>query len=198
MWTFLNANAGGIQAIAALVTAVVTMVLALTTWQYVRLTQRLAEAASAEMTFREEAEAEKWRELHAYTKLVRGMLAALPAASSRSEADDHAMRQAASWETGDVMRLQRLAARLDRRAGERAAVVVNSMTWLGERLREVKGAGPAEAYDWSKFPWSRWRQEMDAARTGLDTISATVARRLRRMPQAKAVPEGGVDDHFVP
>ncbi len=198
MWDFLNANAGGIQAIAALVTALVTMVLALITWQYVRLTQRLAEAASAEMTFHEEAEAEKWRELNAYTKLVRGMLSALPVAPGASEAAERGMRQAASWETGDVMRLQRLAARLDRRAGERAAAVVTSMTWLGERLRDVKSSNPAEQYDWSKFPWSRWRKETQTARAGLDAIADTVTRRLSVLPQAKPSPEGGVEDHFVP
>ncbi len=182
MWHFLNSNAGAIQAMAALVTALVTMMLALVTWQYVRLTQRLAEAASAEMTFHEEAEAEKWRELDGYTKLIRDLLSGLPGGPDDA---DRRMRQAASWEPGDLMRLQRLAARLDRRAGERAAAVVTAMTWLGERLREVKGVDPAAEYDWSKFPWDRWRKEGEAARASLDLIAANVARRLRDLPAAR-------------
>ncbi len=181
MWHFLNSNAGAIQAMAAFVTALVTIVLALITWQYVRLTQRLAEAASAEMTFHEEAEAEKWRELNAHTKLIRGLLSGLPAGPQDA---DRRMRQATSWEAGDLMRLQRLAARLDRRAGERAAAVVTAMTWLGERLREVKAADPSSAYEWSRFPWGRWQKEAETANAGLDTIAQTVARKLRDLPSA--------------
>ncbi len=182
MWEFLNSNAAAIQAIAALTTALVTMVLVLITWRYVRLTQRLAEAAKAELMFHEEAEAEKWRELNAYTKLIRDLLSGLPV---REQDAERAMRQAASWEAGDLMRLQRLAARLDRLAGEHAAVVVTAMTWLGERLHEVKAADPSEGVNWTKFPWSRWQREMNGARTALDAIAAAVTDKLRDLPQAK-------------
>ncbi len=186
MWDFLNANAGAIQAVAALVSALVTVVLVYITWRYVRLTQRLAEAASAEMSFHEEAEAEKWRELNAYTKLIRSLISGLPAAEQGAV---RIMRQAPSWEPGDVMRLQRLAARLDRRAGERAAAVVTAMTWLGERLHEVKTADPDAASDWSRFPWGRWRQEIERATRGLDAIAAAVTERLKNLPPTKGAPD---------
>ncbi len=182
MWEFLNSNAAAIQAIAALTTAVVTSVLALITWRYVRLTQGLAEAAQAELMFHEEAEAEKWRELNAYTKLIRDLLSGLPA-GERDGA--RAMSQAASWEAGDLPRLQRLAARLDRSAGEHAAVVVAAMTWLGERLHDVKTTDPDEGVNWSKFPWSRWQREMTSAKTALDAIAAAVTDKLRDRPQAR-------------
>lgn len=190
MWHFLNSNAGAIQAIAALTTSLVTVVLVFITWRYVRLTRRLAEAASAEMSFHEEAETEKWRELNAYTKLIRGLLSGLPASEQGA---DRAIRQAPSWESGDVMRLQRLAARLDRHAGERAAIVVTAMTWLAERLHEVKSKDPAEGYDWSTFPWNRWRKEIETARAALDAIAATVTRSLSGRPQTKGSP-GPADD----
>ncbi len=190
MWQFLNANAGAIQAIAALTTSLVTVVLVFITWRYVRLTRRLAEAASVQMSFHQEAEAEKWRELNAYTKLIRGLISALP---EREQDPDRAMRQAASWEPGDVKRLQRLAARLDRRAGERAAAIVAAMTWLGERVREVKETGSADQYDWAKFPWGRWRKELSTAREGLDAIASTVNRELADLPQTKGAPGPGSD-----
>ena len=175
-------HAPSIQAVAALVTSLVTGVLVFITWRYVRLTRRLAEAAHAEMLFHEEAEAEKWRELNAYTKLVRGLISGLPVGGQGA---DGAMRQAPSWEIGDVVRLQRLAARLDRSAGERAAAVVTAMTWLGERLREVKSSGSADGFDWSKFPWDRWKKELSTAKGGLDLIGATVTHRMTDLPQTK-------------
>ncbi len=187
MWHLLNSNAAAIQAVAALTTSLVTVVLVFITWRYVRLTQRLAEAASAEMSFHEEAEAEKWRELNAYTKLIRGLIAGLPTGEAGA---GRVMRQAASWEPGDLARLQRLAARLDRRTGERAAAVVTSMTWLGERLRDAK-ADDAEDHDWSKFPWDRWRRELQTARDGLDAIASTVGQRLADLPQTKGAPGPG-------
>ncbi len=185
MWHFLNSNAGAIQAMAALTTSLVTVVLVAITWQYVRLTQRLAEAATVEMVVHEEAEAEKWRELNAYTKLIRGLLSGLP---PDREGAQRAMRQATSWEPGDVMRLQRLAARLDRRAGERAASIAAAMTWLGERVREVKNTDPDGPYDWSAFPWDRWRKEIDTARRALDDIASTVTRKLREVPSTRTLP----------
>ncbi len=185
MWHFLNANAGAIQAMASLATSIVTLVLVFITWRYVRLTGRLAEAATAEMVFREEAGAEKWRELNAHTKLIRGMLSGLPVTEQDA---DRRMRQVTSWEPADVMRLQRLAARLDRGAGERAAAVVAAMTWLGERVREVKNSDPEAGYDWAAFPWSRWRKETETATRGLDDIASGVTRRLRELPPTRTSP----------
>ncbi len=175
MWDFLNGNAGAIQAIASLVTAAVTVALVAVTWRYVHLTGRMAEAARAELMFHEEEEAEKWRELNAQTRLVRALLSTLPVDDRRPEA---LVRQAVSWDQADVARLQRLAARLDRSAGERAAAVVTSMTWLGERLREIKSADPGDEYNWAEFPWSRWTHEIATARSGLDVIAAAVTRKL--------------------
>ncbi len=42
----------------------------------------------------------------------------------------------------------------------------------------MKDSNPAEPFDWSKFPWGRWRKEMETAKAGVDTIAAMVSRRL--------------------
>ncbi|MGE5358547.1 MAG: hypothetical protein ACM3NQ_05970 [Bacteroidales bacterium] len=182
MWQFLNANAGAIQAVGSIVTAAVTVALVIVTWRYVHLTQRMADVARQQLVFHEEAEAEKWRELNAHTKLLRALLAALPPTTRRPEA---LARQAVSWEASDVARLQRLAARLDRTAGERAATVVAAMTWLGERLREIKEIEDGEKYDWSAFPWDRWEREITVATRNLDAIAGTVAHRLKAVPASR-------------
>ncbi len=175
IWGFFNANAAAIQAMASIVTAAVTVALVVVTWRYVHLSARIAEAARAELLFHEEEEAEKWRELNAQTRLIRALLSTLPAEDRGADA---LARQAVSWDQADVARLQRLAARLDRSAGERAATVVTAMTWLAERVREIKSADPESGYNWAEFPWARWTREIATARSGLDAIAATVNRKL--------------------
>jgi hypothetical protein len=182
MWPFLNANAGAIQALASMVTAAVTVALVVVTWRYVHLAQRMADVARQELVFHEEAEAEKWRELNAQTKLLRVLLAGLPPATRRPDA---LARHAASWEASDVARLQRLAARLDRTAGEQAASVVASMTWLSERLREIKDIDDSKRYDWDAFPWDRWERELKTATHNLDAIASAVRRRLKGLPSTR-------------
>jgi cell division protein FtsX len=54
-WQYLNDNSGGIQAISAILTVITTIVLAIITWTYVKLTQRLAESSEENLIFQKES-----------------------------------------------------------------------------------------------------------------------------------------------
>ncbi len=64
MWEWLNHNAGSVQAATSVVTVVLTAVLVIVTWQYVRLTRRLADVATVQLKSQEKASVAESRELH--------------------------------------------------------------------------------------------------------------------------------------
>lgn len=177
MWNLLNENAGAIQAIGSVVTAAVTAILVVVTWRYVHLTERLATAAAAQLEFQREAEVGKTRELNAYVRLITAILASLP---NDQPTADRVIRQAINWGTDDLLRFQALASQLSLEAGEHAAAVATSMSWLAERVQAVKSTPPEVGYNWSRFPWAQWIDHLGRANTALEQVRRLVAARLNK------------------
>lgn len=144
MWEALNENAPAVQALASLATLIVTGVFARVTWRYVQLTNRLADAASEQLRFQQEATRAKWHELWGYVKLLNRALSELPDETRRATRDKD-IRSAFLWDQSDLARFQSLAAQLGSLPGTNAALVVSSMSWLRDRVEEVR-AVPRERY----------------------------------------------------
>ena len=68
-------------------------------------------------------------------------------------------------------RFQALASGLSELAGKNAALVAGAMNWLAERVREVKSVKPEVGYEWRKFPWDRWNEELTRAKDRLNDVS---------------------------
>jgi hypothetical protein len=177
VWNFLNENAGAIQAIGSVVTAVVTAILVVVTRRYVHLTERLATAAAAQLEFQKEAEVGKTHELNAYVKLIAAILASLP---NDQQTADRVMRHAINWSPDDLLRFQALASQLSLEAGEHAATMATSMSWLAERVQDVKNTPPSAGYNWSRFPWAQWIDHLGQANAALEQVRRIVVARFNK------------------
>ncbi len=180
------------KAISSVLTAIVTGILVWITWRYVQLTQRLAEAASTQLQFQEEAELAKWRELQSQIKLITVILASLP---TEQQSADKRMRSAISWDTGDLTRFQALASTLGEAVGQDAALAVGAMIWMRERVKEVKGVRPEIGYDWTKFPWERWVAELNQAKGKIGDVFEALKPKLAaiRRPNQGMQPDAQED-----
>jgi hypothetical protein len=176
--SYLNRNAAAIQAVSAAVTTAVTIVLAIGTWKYVRLTKRLADVAAAQLQFQQDAETAKWRELWGLLKLVRRIVADLPDETRRAGFDKD-IRQSIPWEQSDLARFQALAAQLGTIVGSNAAIAVSSIMWLGERITEVKAVPIQQGYDYDRrFHFDRWFTELHRARDRIEDVATPIKERL--------------------
>ena len=168
MWDALNRNAGGVQALAAVLSLAVTILLAAITWRYVVLTKVLADAAHAQLKLADEAARARRRELRSQIKLLNMILSTLPTERQQADRD---MRQATSWDDRDLDRFQMLAAELGEIPGQHAALAVGAMKWLLERVEQVKATPLAVGVDSSDFPWERWIEEVTRALDRIRDVS---------------------------
>ena len=169
----MNQNAAAIQAVASILAVVLTGVLVIVTWQYVRLTARLAHVAHRQLEAQEAVVQARRRELLACLKLFRILLAGLPQTLEKAEQ----IRMASSWDEGDLDKLQRLSAELDDVSGQHAALAVGSLRWLDERIADVKTTSVLQGVDWSRFPWSQWEEHLQRAKAHIEDIWYVVAAR---------------------
>lgn len=165
MLKWLAANAILVQAIASIISVMVTVALAVITYQYVRLTQRLAESSDAQLMLLRASVSAKINALAGYVKTLRILVDELP--TNQQEADH--MRTVAVWSGDNLAEFQRLASEHSRNAGERAAVVVPSMRWLRDRIDAVKDGSLGT--DWKRsFLWDEWLIHKDRATAELEAI----------------------------
>lgn len=178
MWEALNENAPAVQALASLATLIVTGVFARVTWRYVQLTNRLADAASEQLRFQQEATRAKWHELWGYVKLLNRALSELPDETRRATRDKD-IRSAFLWDQSDLARFQSLAAQLGSLPGTNAALVVSSMSWLRDRVEEVRAVPRERGINYDRdFPWDRWCGELKRARDRLDDVREALKPKL--------------------
>jgi hypothetical protein len=176
LWPFLNANAGSIQAVAAVVSGLATIVLIFITAKYVRLTGNLASAAATQITFHKEAEVARLNELGTCLKLASMILASLPIEQAGA---DLRMKQSLSWDGLDFRRFQELAAGLGPVEGKHAAIAVGAMTYLRDRAQEVKAAVPIQGYNWVQFEWPPYLEKLEQAKGRAQDILVALNARLQ-------------------
>jgi hypothetical protein len=175
MWSFLNTNAAGIQALAAVATVALTIVLVKVTAHYVRLTSQLADAAAAEVTHRRGVELGRLHELEGMLKLAGMILSTYP---DSSEGVDGAMRRTISWDGFSFDRFQQLSTQLGSVPGQHAAIAVGAMTYLRDRAREVQQSNERHGFNWTVFPWPTYREKLDQARSRVSDIRDALRKRI--------------------
>ncbi len=181
LWQVLAEHAGGIQAVAAVVSVAAVLVLAVLGWRAIAAVRRIATAVEDQLAAQRAHSAARQGELIALVQMFSRLLADLP--TSREDAD--ALRSCALWDEHDLTRIQRLAAEESPQCGERAALAGAPVRWLRERIAEVKAIRPDVAVRWDHFPWSRWEEELDRARARIGetgTLAAGGEVDLRRAP----------------
>ena len=167
---FLNQNAPAIQAIASVVSVLVSAALLWITMEYIRLTRTLAEAAHQSLEHEKEAARAQKRHLQSLLRTLRFMLGQLPTDPEQGER----LRRVPLWENSDLSEMQELASQVGAQEGQEAALAAVSMRWLRDRVQEVRGADPKKGYDWSRFPWDRWNVESKFARDHLNAMRGSI------------------------
>jgi sugar phosphate isomerase/epimerase len=140
---------------------------------------RLAEAAASQLDFERSARDARRNHLAALLKMLRIMVSYLPRDPNKGEA----VRDVAAWEDSDLENLQRLASEVGQQAGQRAAVICASLRWLDDRVREVKAIDRRIGFDWKRFPWERWQEELGRATEHLEALWD----ELLEVPQRRSV-----------
>lgn len=166
MLDWLAANATLVQAISSIVSVMVTVALAVITYEYVRLTQRMAESSDAQLMILRASVSAKINALAGYVKTLRILVDELP----DTLADADRLRTAATWTSDNLAEFQRLASEHSRRAGERAAIVVPSLRWVRDRVDTVKAAKPGESVAWDAFLSDQWTSHKQRASLELEAI----------------------------
>jgi len=158
---FLNTNAPGIQAVSAIISAIVTVVLVGITWRYVVLTKKIADTAERQLQQLGREEAAKRRQLLTMIKMLRMHLKTLPEEQSKGES----MRKATLWDADDLIALQNLAAEVGMAPGQIAAKTGTELRRLSELVTQVKSTNPLQGVRWDQFAWDSWWYSPDFADT---------------------------------
>ena len=166
MLDWLNKYSALVQAIASIVSVIVTVILAWVTYMYVHLTRRLAEASDEQLQLLRANASGRINALAGFVRMLRILVSELPADEKNAER----MRTAALWSGDNLAEFQRLASEHSRTAGQRAAVTVPSLRWLRERVETIKDLEPDQQVNWEAFPWKEWREHRERASTQLRAI----------------------------
>jgi hypothetical protein len=164
--SFLNDNAPAIQAVAAVFSFVVTLILAIITWKYVQLTRTIAAATKSSLDLNAETRRARERQLDGLVTMVEQRLAMLPTDLQDAES----IRGASTWGDGELFDLHQLAAEEGHDPGAAAAELIGRLRWLQEQIVTVKSTPREKGVDWPRFPWHRWREELSKARSEIPRI----------------------------
>jgi hypothetical protein len=141
---WLNLNAGAIQALSSMAYVLLTAVLALITWRYVKLTHELLRGQL-------KAAAARRRELRAQIAVLKAFLDPLPSP------DDQRLSGRILDHSNDLRdfsfnRFRELASEVSAETGSQAAELEGHVTWLVNLIREIRAVPPLTGYRWSDFP----------------------------------------------
>jgi hypothetical protein len=174
---WLNQNAGAIQAIAAIVSLIVTFVLVVITGRYVRLTRTLAESANAQVRAQAEARDTRRHDLAANIGVLQRALASIPAGNVPNV--EQRIRNSIDWSDFDFGHFRTLASEVSRPAAHAAAEIESDMGRLQAIIAEIKSTPLGRGYDWSRFPWAEWELIMHRKlQRAISTLLEETSRRL--------------------
>jgi hypothetical protein len=180
IWNWLNTNSLAIQAIALVVSVGVTVFLVYYTRKYVGLTQSLAKTGNAELLNREKARKARRIELESLVRAPLNTLQPLEVYGSIGlEALEKTMRESKSLDWADFERFTTLAAEVDSETARQVQVLKRDLSWLNERIKEVK----LHRSGFSDDPWTRkpsvaapeWNSALLSSREALDAMLKKLA-----------------------
>jgi len=173
---WLNANAAAVQAIAAIVSTAITVVLVAITWRYVRLTRDLALIARRQLELVNaarvaEASARRTR-LDALISRLRAVRASLQVPPQHPER----LLEPPLWSDAETLELHQLAAAVDATAAELARDAVGFLSGLRDLRLAAQDACDRGSLDWQRFPWDRWNHAHQGAERCLISLAAHLDR----------------------
>ena len=162
---------------SAWVQAGASIVLIGITWRYVVLTARMSRSAADQAKLLDD-QRRLDRELRlsaVFLSVVRlkSALESLPGPESEARAD-RMLRQAAIWTPSELDSFASNSARLGSEVAAIAAAVVDNLSWLGDRVRDVRAVSTNTGFDYSRFAWGEWHTRASNAQNGLARIEAAV------------------------
>jgi len=174
--TWLNSNAPAIQAIAAVVSVIVTVILAYVTTKYVMLTRELVRNGQENLQFiKEERKAdlgERKGRLLALIWHLRMIATSLPDTPSKGEQ----IRSVAFWSESETQELRALASTFGTFAAELASEAARYLATLAELGKMVQETPPARGVEWNKFPWERWHAAFQGAERAMTSLVTHLER----------------------
>jgi len=155
-----------------LIVGMATMVLVAVTWRYVRLTKQLVDTNRDQLAdLRKHHAATDLRERR-YLASVAGRivrcLEELPVGPRDNP--DPKVRGAMLWSEEDVQDVEITSAGLQSDLAGKAANASRSALWLLAQIKRVRAVDPRQGYDWNRFPWDEWTQNLATALGGLRAV----------------------------
>jgi hypothetical protein len=164
---WLNTNASAVQALATIASLIVTLVLAVLTAKYVRLTRRIADVALEQMQHikltRTTAQKQAARSLDALSRRIRIPLEKLdPAAPSHRQ-----LREYNLLSQEDISALETLARDVNDQAVLYAGKVAVSLRKIFGLINEARGVNQSLGWAASGTQTTQWKEAMEAGPTML-------------------------------
>ncbi len=168
---FFNNNASGIQAICAVISVGVLIVLVAITARYLVLIRRITSATQKPSSGQPSGEGKaKQCELLANVKLLRLHLRVLPRDRSKGEA----IREAVLWDSEDVAHMQNLSTELGLKSGQLAMKAATWLRQIATMVSDIKAIDPQEGVPWDRFNWDGWETARQSADATLKDLSDAV------------------------
>jgi hypothetical protein len=171
MWTWLNANAPAIQALAGVASLVIAAALAVITWTYVRLTRDLVTAADRQIQLVLERESRTRSEQKTrLTARIENLRTAIGELAAPKPAGARAILNVTLWSEDHVAELQQLAAGFGRAHAQNAAEAARYLLTVRRLASEAQATPPSRGVDWERFDWATWHRAVEGAERGLTSL----------------------------
>jgi type II secretory pathway pseudopilin PulG len=171
MIIWLNANAVAIEAVASVVTVLVSIILAAITWRYVRLTSKLADVAKLQVQLQYQLQDTKRIRLLGITTQLLSVLKSLPSDQSDPEVDRR-IRQSVSLQEFDFDGFCELAADVGVVASQWASRATPQIKYICQAVEGVRSTSFGERFDdYNRFAWREWSASMTFALEALRAIN---------------------------
>lgn len=171
---WFNEYAPAIQALAALVSVIATIVLVRITANYVALTKDLVDNAKASLDLHRNEQTriaeERKHQILSLILHLRMLATSLPGESNKAEA----IRNVSLWSDAELQQLRGLAVIFGATVADLANEATRHLATLGELARKVQDTPKQLGVDWSQFPWDRWGQ----AHQGAERCLISVVRQI--------------------
>jgi len=161
--SWLNNNAPAVQAIAAVVSVLVTTVLAFITWRYVRLTGELSETARQELHFLKGERAAQKQEARQHLLTLILHLRKIANQFSGGPSQGEQIRKVTLWSDSSLDDLRSLAVAFGPTVADLAAEASRHLSTIAELAISVQQTPRATGVDWIRFDWTRWKQAIEGA-----------------------------------
>lgn len=168
---WLNENAAAIQALSGLAVLVVTGLLALLTWRYVRLTREIANASLEQIRLiRESARVDLQHNASALKALALRLRSGLGEQLNPDAPSDKQLRGFAILTEREIVDLQILAGRVNSQAITSASFAAAHLRVIHDMVQNVKRTNEGIGWNPDAAEKARWKKAIEGAHRALQEI----------------------------